>query len=129
MRAGSIPRGIEVLVKKAAVDAEFRALLLEERAEAAKEIALDLEPAEAAMLGAIPASQLEAIISSTKVDAKVRPAFLGKAAAVMIAALGVSGASCDVFKPATRGISPDRPPKSSPEKTTEDRTGADDGNE
>ena len=32
---GDIPRGIELLVKKASVDAEFRALQLERRAEAA----------------------------------------------------------------------------------------------
>jgi hypothetical protein len=32
---GTIPRGIEVLVKKAAVDAEFRLVLLDQRADAA----------------------------------------------------------------------------------------------
>ncbi|MHC5056757.1 MAG: hypothetical protein ACYTKD_18895 [Planctomycetota bacterium] len=94
IQPGGIPRGIEVLVKKAAVDPGFRALLLEKRADAAREIALDLDPAEAAMLVAIPASQLEAIIASTKVDDQVRPAFLGKAAAVMIAALGAGASAC-----------------------------------
>jgi hypothetical protein len=89
-----LPRGIEVLVKKAAVDAAFKALLLEKRAEAAKVIALDLDPAEAAILNAISASQLEATIASTKVDDKVRPAFLGRVAAVMIAALGAGASAC-----------------------------------
>ena len=42
---GPIPRGIEVLVKKAAVDPQFRRLLLEKRGEAAKEIGLALDPA------------------------------------------------------------------------------------
>jgi hypothetical protein len=85
---GNIPRGIEILVKKAAVDLKFRKLLLEKRAGAAEEIKLELEPAEAAMLTAIPAAQLDAIIAGTKVDEKVRPAFLGRVAAIMIAALG-----------------------------------------
>ncbi len=93
-KVGDIPRGIEVLVKKAAVDAEFKAVLIDLRADAAKAIDLALDPAEAAMLRAIPASQLEAIVSSTRVDAKLRPALLGKAAAVMIAALGAGGIGC-----------------------------------
>ena len=129
MSERKLPRGIEVLVKKAAVDPEFRALLLEERAGAAGEIGLDLAPAEAAMLAAIPASQLEATISSTKVDEKVRPAFLGRAAALMIAALGVGElAGCDVIIK-TRGIDPDRPTRSRPEKDAEEKTEADDGEE
>lgn len=124
---GGIPRGIEVLVKKAAVDPKFKALLLKERARAAKAISLELAPSEAAMLDAIPASQLEAIIASTKVDKKVRPAFLGRAAAVMIAALGVSELSgCSVLQQ-SKGTRPDRPPETRPAKPDEDRTEADDG--
>ncbi|MHC5056755.1 MAG: Os1348 family NHLP clan protein [Planctomycetota bacterium] len=129
MSGRELPRGIEVLVKKAAVDPEFRARLLEARAEAAAEIGLDLDAAEAAMLMAIPAAQLGAIIASTKVDEKVRPAFLGRVAALMIAALGVSGASCSVLVPKTRGIDPDRPTRSKPDKDAEEKTEADDGDE
>jgi hypothetical protein len=55
---GAVPRGIEVLVKKAAVDLEFRELLLEQRGGAAAAIGLELDPAEAAMLSAIPREQL-----------------------------------------------------------------------
>ena len=69
---GDIPRGIEVLVKKASVDAEFRKLLLEKRAEAAGEIGLVLDPAEAAMISAVPAVQLETIIAQTSVAAAKR---------------------------------------------------------
>jgi hypothetical protein len=105
---GTIPRGIEVLVKKASVDADFRRLLLEKRAEAASEIGLALEPAEAAMLDAVPAAQLEAIIASTTVAPVSRAAFLGKAAAVMLAALGAAS-GCDE-KRLPEGILPDRPP-------------------
>ncbi len=118
---GNIPRGIEVLVKKAAVDAEFKALLLERRSGAAEEIELALDPAEAAMLGAIPAAQLEAIIGSTRVDEKVRPAFLGRVAAIMIAALGVGAAGCATYSPVTDGIRPDLPTSTRPEaKDTDD---------
>ncbi len=41
---GEIPRGIEVLVKKASVDRVFRAKLLTERASAAGDIGLELMP-------------------------------------------------------------------------------------
>ncbi|MBM4037378.1 MAG: hypothetical protein FJ290_02590 [Planctomycetes bacterium] len=102
-----VPRGIEVLVKKASVDPAFRALLLERRAGAAEGIGLTLAPAEAAMLGAIPAAQLDAIIARTQVDPMSRAAFLGKAAAVMLAALGASG--CEEFS-CTMGERADRPP-------------------
>ncbi len=108
MDAHGIARGIEVLIKKAAVDAEFRRVLLDKRAEAAGAIDLALDPAEAAMLDGIPASQLEAIVSATKVDAKLRPALLGKAAAVMIAALGAGSVGCE---PTTMGVRSDRIPK------------------
>ena len=107
-RASGIPRGIEVLVKKAAVDPAFRTLLLERRAGAAEEIGLTLAPAEVAMLTAISAAQLDAIIARTTVDPMSRAAFLGKAAAVMIAALA-GGAGCGGCIPVT-GIAPDHPP-------------------
>ncbi len=108
---GSIPRGIEVLVKKAAVDADFKRLLLAKRAGAAREIELELGAAEAAMLNAVPAAQLEAIIAQTVVSPMTRAAFLGRAAAVMLAALagasGLAQAAGGDVKPG--GISPDRP--------------------
>ena len=103
---GPIPRGIEVLVKKAAVDADFRQILLARRAHAADEIALKLEPSEVAMINAVPAAQLEAIIARTTVHPKQRAAFLGSVAAVMIVALGagvLTSAGC------SKGAQPDRP--------------------
>jgi hypothetical protein len=91
---GKIPQGIEVLVKKAAIDPKFRAILLARRAEAAKEIALELTPAETAILQSTPRNQLKTIIASTRVSPASRRAFLGKAASVMLAALGVQTAGC-----------------------------------
>jgi hypothetical protein len=115
---GPIPRGIEVLVKKAAVDAEFKRLLLEKRAEAAKEIGLTLEPAEAQMLAAAPREQLEAIIARTTVAPSLRPVFLGGAAAVMLAALGagivIAGKDFVDWESHSYGITKDRPDATSP---------------
>ncbi len=107
-RSVPVPRGIEVLVKKAAVDAEFHALLVERRARAAEEIGLALDPAEVAMLNSIPATLLEGIIARTTVAPVSRAAFLGKAAAVMLAALGTNLAIAD-GPPPPGGIAPDLP--------------------
>ncbi len=114
---GRIPRGIEVLIKKASVDEEFRAILLAQRTDAAGEIGLELADAEKAMLESIPAAQLEAIISRTKVKPQNRRVFLGKVAAAMLAAVGVGVAGCEKEPDRTTGVRPDKPPgKSSEEK-------------
>lgn len=115
-QAGSrIPRGLEVLVKKAAVDPAFKALLLVRRAEAAATIGLTLEPAERLMLQSAPAAQLEAIIARTNVPQEHRRAFLGQAAAAMMAALGIVGLGTagdppDKILQAPGGIAPNPPP-------------------
>ena len=84
-----ISQRIEVLLKKASVDPVFRTAFLERRGEVAEEIGLPLEPAEAAMLRAVRREQLEAIIARTSVPEEHRRAFLGQAAAAMLAALGI----------------------------------------
>ena len=108
-RLGAIPRGVEVLVKKASVDVSFRQVLLAERAEAAERIGLTLDPAEAMMLAAVPAEQLEVIIAQTTVPQEHRRAFLGTAATAMLAAVGVTSLGCDDH-PAPAGSAPDYPP-------------------
>jgi hypothetical protein len=85
---GDVPRGVEVLIKKAAVDPAFKKMLLEKRAGAAEAIGLKLNAAEEAMLAAVPLPQLEAIVAHTRVAPKFRPAFLGYAAGAMLAVLG-----------------------------------------
>lgn len=115
---GPIPRGIEVLIKKAAVDAEFRELLLSRRAASADEIGLTLTPAEKMMLDAAPADQLARIIGQTRVDPAVRPALLGRVAAAMLLALGLTGAIGTVgCPPFSYGVSPDRIPTPPPPAT------------
>lgn len=101
-----IPRGMEVLVKKASVDDAFRALLLEKRDAAAAEIGLELDPAEVVMLRAVSAEQLAGIIAGTKVEPASRRAFLGKVAAAMLVAIGASQAGCT---PAVTGSRPSDP--------------------
>jgi len=87
-----IPRGLEVLVKKASVDPEFRAFLLADPSAAARLIDLTLTPYEEAMLAAVTREQMMAIIDATVVPEAHRRAFLGKASAAMVLTLaGVAG--------------------------------------
>ena len=120
-----IPQGIEVLVLKAAVDPDFKQILLQQRAAAAESIGLELTVGEAAMLAAVPASQLEAIIARASVPHEHRLAFLGQAAATMLAALGaVRSAVADEPahpNPNPAGIAPPAPMPPSKTKTLEER--------
>jgi acyl carrier protein len=118
-KVGPIPRGIEVLLRKASVDVDFKDLLLRDRAAAAETIGLKLEPGEVMMLSAAPAAQLEAVIARTSVPQEHRRAFLGHAAAAMLAAMAsaTSVVAAEVRMEAPGGIRV--PPKK--EKTTEEK--------
>jgi hypothetical protein len=102
---GNIPRGLEVLLKKAAVDTDFRARLFAERGAAAASIELELDPAESAMLQAIPRTQLENIVAQTVVPVEQRRVFLGRLAAPMLAVLGIAVTGCPA-QPTSQGIRP-----------------------
>ena len=104
-----IPQGIEVLVLKAAVDPDFKQLLLQRRTAAAAAIGLELSVAEATMLAAVPVAQLEAVIARASVPQEHRRAFLGQAAAAMLAALGAVSAAW-LGAMAFQGIGPGLPP-------------------
>jgi hypothetical protein len=82
----SVPRGIEVLLKKAAVDEAFKTVLLERPMAAAGAIGLKLGDTEATMLRAVPAAQLEDMVAHTEVPTAARPAFMGSDAAAMLRA-------------------------------------------
>ena len=104
----SVPRGIEILVKKASVDSVFKEALLKERAAAASRIDLTLENSEVSMLNNIPQPHLEGMISATKVSPNMKQIFLGYTAAVMLAALtATASASDDDSRGMTQGIRPD----------------------
>jgi acyl carrier protein len=116
-----ISQRIEVLLKKASVDPTFRTAFLERRGEVAREIGLQLEPDETAMLRAVRREQLEAIIARTSVPEAHRRAFLGQAAAAMLAALGIvavrpGAAEAQDVRPdfPTNGVRPDIPPSVAP---------------
>ncbi len=83
---GDIPRGIEILVKKASLDRDFRQVLLEQRAEAAHALGLELTEPEMTMLNATPEDQLATVIDSTRVQASQHAAFMGNSAESMLAA-------------------------------------------
>jgi hypothetical protein len=106
----STPHGIELLVKKAAVDEQFRAKLLEQRGMAAAQLELVLSPAETAMLASVPQAQLEAMIAASPVRPAERPAYLGRTAAVILAALTAGTAAFDCApRPAVTGSRPETP--------------------
>ncbi len=100
-----------MLLKKAAVDDEFRGLLFKERDGAATAIHLQLEPAECAMLKAIPDEQLRLIINQTSVPVEQRRVFLGQVAAAMLATIsaGLAGCRRSDEEPVSKGIRPNRP--------------------
>ncbi|HEY3323431.1 MAG TPA: Os1348 family NHLP clan protein [Planctomycetota bacterium] len=105
---GTIPRGMEVLIKKAAVDTEFRRQLLADREKAVAGLGLKLDATEALLLKAVPSEQLDRIIAQTKVPEAHRAAFLGTAAALMLAIVGVSGPTKAAEGPvAPGGVRPD----------------------
>jgi hypothetical protein len=94
----NIPLGIQTLIKKAAVDGEFRSVLLKTRAEAAREIDLQLTRSEILILSSIPKAQLETIIENTTVPVEHRRVFLGKLAAAMLALLAAGlPTGCDRY--------------------------------
>lgn len=86
----AFPCGIEVLLKKASIDPNFKALLLENFDKAATSIELYLDPIERTMLRSMPTDQLETIIDQIEVPQPQRRAFLGTAAAAMLAVLAGS---------------------------------------
>lgn len=92
-REPSIPRNLEVLIKKASVDPDFRQLLLDKRAEAAHEIDLELSQVETDMLAGIPRDQLEQIIQNTKVHPEQKSIFSSTFGKVMLAVAAASAIS------------------------------------
>lgn len=105
---GSIPVGIDVLIKKASIDPEFRQILLEKRGEAACEIGLELAETEQKMLSSISLEQLEKIIENTKVKPENRNIFRGKAVKLMLAAAAGLVVVSMLSVKSSAGISPDR---------------------
>lgn len=84
----TIPRSLEVLIKKAAVDDDFCLKLKNSRSDAAADIGLELNQNEKLILNQIPVQQLEKIIAETHVPTEHLSIFRGQIAALMLMALG-----------------------------------------
>ena len=67
----TIPCGIELMLKKAAVDPEFMERVLDDAEEAASSISLALRPSESEILRSMSREQLETVINKTRVGAEV----------------------------------------------------------
>lgn len=80
-----IPRALEVLVKKAAVDEQFKSELLQKRDKLAEELNLPLDASEKAMLGCVPAEHLEQMIRHTQVPENQKQHLVGASAAAIVA--------------------------------------------
>lgn len=86
-RRTDIPRGLELVVKKAAVDTGFREELLLKREKLIDELGIPLDPSEKTMLACVPLDHLEKMIAATTVPPAQRKTLAGASAAAMIAIL------------------------------------------
>lgn len=84
---GDIPRGLEILVKRAAIDSAFKSALLTKRDKIAEELDIPLDPSEKAMLACIPADHLEKMIKATEVPPAQHKLLAKGTAAAMLALL------------------------------------------
>jgi hypothetical protein len=82
-----IPRGLELLIKKASVDPDFKRELLSKKEKLIGEMNLPLDESEKAMLTCVPVTHLEKMIEATQVSASQRKALSGGSAAAMLALL------------------------------------------
>lgn len=80
-----IPRGLELLIKRAAVDEVFRNELLQKRDKLVDEMQIPLDASEKAMLSCVPVDHLEKMILATEVPSSQRKAIAAGSAAAMIA--------------------------------------------
>jgi len=110
-----IPRGIEILIKKASVDKSFEKKLIKFRSKAAKELELDLTETEKQIIDTIPVNMLKNAIKNINIPDSQKSQFKGKVAAAMLSAISAftlinnspSAKSQDISQAITRGIRPD----------------------
>jgi hypothetical protein len=79
------PRGIEILLKKAKVDLEFRRFFLQDPAAAAKSIQLDINDTESKILLSTPSRIIEQMVESTFVPKHQVGTFMSARTAAMLA--------------------------------------------
>lgn len=112
----SVPRGLEILIKKAAVDKKFRHSLVTKREKFADELNIPLEDSERLMLSSVSANHLEMMIGHTDVPEKQKT-HLAKASTATIVALiaqltfGGSSVGLALGNPANNSTSSPVPPE------------------
>ena len=89
------PRGIEILLKKAQADSDFRKRFLVNPVSAAGSIELDLSDAERSVLSHTPRSTLETMIENTSIPERFVPIFRRASVATSLVAL----TACSVIMP------------------------------
>jgi hypothetical protein len=103
---GNSPRGMEILLKKAAVDEDFAKILLESPEDAARLISLKLHNSERRILLNTPRDTLQTMIRHTTVKRHQLSAFKTLSASLMLAAIvaiGSTGCECDSESQQTYG--------------------------
>lgn len=111
--------GIEVLLKKAAVDSDFARVLLDSPEKAAHLISLELRESERSILQNTPGSTLRSMIRNTRVMRQERAAFRTMRAALMIAAVVAAsslGSACESMP--SKGATADGPESVYPQLVT-----------
>lgn len=114
--SSDVPRGIEVLLRKASVDDEFRSRLLDDFGAAAESIGLDLAAGERAVLGSVTPETLSDMIARVEVPAEHRFVFKGRVAAAMLTIVAGTAFACSPPGIAPGGcvVQPDEPRQEQP---------------
>jgi type II secretory pathway pseudopilin PulG len=99
----NFPRGIEILLKKAKVDTQFKKVLLRSPLEAAKSIELNLKENEKKILENTPKPLLETMIENTFVPKHHVRTFLTAKTAAMLALVLASTVVVPSYANATKG--------------------------
>jgi len=92
--SSDVPRGIEVLLRKAAVDEAFRESLLADFESAAKSIDLKLSTGERAVFGSVTSEALSGMIARVEVPAEHHSVFKGRIAAAMLTIVAGTAFAC-----------------------------------
>lgn len=81
----NIPRGLELLIKRASIDSEFKSALVQKRSELLKELGITLDETEKNILECVPIDHLTRMIEATEVPPSQRKAISSGSVAAMIA--------------------------------------------
>jgi len=81
----NIPRGLELLIKRASVDPEFKTALVQKRIKLLNELGICLDETEKSILECVPSDHLTRMIDATEVPPAQRKAISSGSVAAMLA--------------------------------------------